>query len=108
MITFLNRPPTMRKTLAASWTSAARAVRGLRQELRGTHDRAGDEVREKADVEQDVDQRGGRLERAVVDVNDIGERVEGEERDRDGQRHLDERHVDDDAEHGGEVDQRGR
>ena len=57
----------------------------LRQELARAHDRAGDEVREEAQVERDVD-RAGRLDQAPLDVDDVGDRLEGEEADADRQR----------------------
>ena len=63
-----------------------RLAHGLLEERLGAHDRPGDEMRKEADVEQDVDQRARRRELPAVDVDDVGQRVEGQERDRDRQR----------------------
>ena len=63
----------------------------LGDQLVGSDDRPGHQVREEREVQEGVDPRGG-LEVAAVDVDDVGDRHEGEERDADGQDHLDQRH----------------
>src|SRR5258708_29686363 len=65
-----------------------RRMHGLRQELGGAHDRSGDEMRKEADVKQDVDERGRRLEPSVIHVDDIGQGMESEKRDGDDRRQL--------------------
>ena len=57
----------------------------LRQELARAHDRPGDEVREEAEVNRRVHQRGG-LGLAPVGVDHVGDGLEAEEADPDGQR----------------------
>ena len=57
----------------------------LGQELARAHDRAGDEVGEEAEVDRGVEQRR-RLGVAALDVDDVGDRLEGEEADPDRQR----------------------
>ena len=48
-------------------------------------DRAGDELRKERDVERDVDRIAVGAEAAPVDVDDVGQAVEGEERDAERQ-----------------------
>jgi len=67
-----------------------RAVQGdaipeLRQELAPPHDRAGEQVGEVRDEEGEAGEAPLRSERAPVDVHDVADRREGEERDPDGQ-----------------------
>ena len=62
----------------------------LGQELARPHDRPGDQVREEAQVDRRVDQRGG-LGVAALDVDDVGDRLEGEEADPDRQRDREQR-----------------
>jgi hypothetical protein len=47
----------------------------LRQQVRRPLDRAGDQVREQTDEQRAVEQRPGRLELLVVDVDNVGERL---------------------------------
>ena len=63
----------------------------LRQEEGGTDDRAGDELRKEGQVEQHVGQPAAYRDIASVDIHDIGDAMEGEERDADGKDDLDER-----------------
>ena len=65
-------------------------------------------MREEADVEEDIDERFGRLDLPAIDVDDVGERVESEERDCDRERHLDEADRGIDSERRQGVDQLGR
>ena len=65
------------------------AASQLRGELRHAHDRPGDEVREERQVHGEVDQ-GDRFLVAAEDVDQVADRAEREERDADGQQHLDE------------------
>ena len=81
----------MRK--AARPTSTRRGSRGrveLREELARAHDRARDEVREEREVDGELAERD-RPEVAAVDVDDVAEGLEREERDADRQRHLEHR-----------------
>ena len=61
------------------------ALVDLRHELAAAHDRAGDDVREERQVGREVEERPG-LEVAAVDVDDVAEGLEREERDADRQR----------------------
>ncbi len=62
----------------------------LRQELRGAHDRSGDEVREEAEVEREVQQRAG-LHLAAPHVDHVRDRLEGVEAHACRQRELHQR-----------------
>ena len=69
-------------------TATRRGIAGeleLGEELARADDRAGDQVGEEAEVDRGVDQRGG-LGIAALDVDDVGDRLEGEEADPDRQR----------------------
>ena len=70
--------------------SGSRGLGQLRQELASSDDRAGDEVREEAQVDGRVDQ-AGRLDQPAPDVDHIGDRLEGVEADADRQRDRDQR-----------------
>ncbi len=65
-------------------------ARQLGDELAGADDRAGDQVGEEGEVDADVQQRG-RLELAALDVDHVGDRLEGEEADPDRQRDREQR-----------------
>ena len=65
----------------------------LRQEARRAHDRAGHQVRKERDEEHDVDQRPRTVEIAAVDVDDVGDGLEGVERDADRQHDLEQRQL---------------
>jgi len=52
------------------------------------HDRAGDELREQDDVEHVVMQAARALRGAAVDVHEVADLLEGEERDADGEDHA--------------------
>ena len=62
----------------------SRGALELGKELARADDRPGDEVREEAQVDGGVDERG-RLGVAALHVDDVGDRLEGEERDADRQ-----------------------
>ena len=65
------------------------AATQLRDELRDADDRSGDQVREEGQVDREVE-RGDRLLLTAVDVDDVGDGAEQEERDADRERDLDE------------------
>ena len=52
------------------------------------HDGTGDELREKGDVERELERVALHRGVAAVDVDDVAQALKGEERDADGQRHL--------------------
>ena len=62
----------------------------LRQQLVGADDRAGHQVREEGLEDRHVAERGG-PGLAAVDVDHVGDRLEGEERDADRQHDLEQR-----------------
>ena len=53
----------------------------LRQEILGSHNRAGHKLREEAEVEEVVRPTLSRLNITTIDINHITERLEGEEGD---------------------------
>jgi hypothetical protein len=57
-----------------------------------THDGTGDELRKAGVVHAEVDQRSGGAYAALEDVDDVGDRLEGEKRDAGRQRRLRDRH----------------
>ena len=63
----------------------------LRHEIGGAHDRAGDELREERLEQREIDEVARRRDDAVIDVEDIGDALEREERDADRQDHLEDR-----------------
>src|SRR3546814_2017663 len=56
-------------------------------------DRPGDELREERDVEQEIDRRPRGRDGAAMDVDDVGDALEGEEGDADRQDDLQERQL---------------
>ena len=71
----------------------------LRDQLVRSHDRPGDQVREERQVQVEVDP-ARRLRVAPLDVHDVCDRHEREERDPDGQDHLEQRRAGVDAQSG--------
>src|SRR5687767_9564824 len=53
-----------------------RWVGGLRQEIRGPHNRAGDQLGKERDCEDEIPQRAGGLRGAAINVQRVRERVE--------------------------------
>ena len=64
------------------------APRELIGDVAVADDRAGDQLREEQQVERRVDRALLRRRVAAVDVDDVRDRVEGEERDADRQQHA--------------------
>ena len=60
----------------------------LRQEITRTHDRTGDELREKRDREHEIAQRARRLQDPAINVEGVGERMKGVERDADREKEI--------------------
>ena len=58
-----------------------RRPRELIEEFGGPHDRSRDEVREEADVEEQIHERAGGSNLLPVDVDDVRDAVEGQEGD---------------------------
>ena len=89
MTTFLVRPSANRGKPAAKSSSLSRSVSGeLLVDLVVAHDRAGDELREHRDVGRELHRALLRVPAVAVDVDDVADVVEGEERDADRQRQL--------------------
>jgi hypothetical protein len=61
------------------------ALEHLREQVRGAHDRSGDELWEKGDEEQEVLQLSARLNVTAVHVDRVAHALKGEERDARGQ-----------------------
>ncbi len=76
--------------LAEGEIAGSRRRSELRQELVRAHDRPGDEMREETDVEHDVERRARGRQAPAIDVDDVGNRVKGQERDRHRQGDVDE------------------
>ena len=57
----------------------------LREELLGAHDRAGDELREEAEIESEIPEIADRRDRPAGDIHHIADGLEDEERDADRQ-----------------------
>ena len=55
----------------------------LREKIARAHDRAGDELREERNREHEIAQRARRLQHAAINIERVGERMEGVERDAD-------------------------
>ena len=87
MITFLNRPPRMRKTLCASLTfRRQRAARRLRQELAGAHDRPCDQFWKVGDEHGVLPPASADRNLPAVNVNYVTEGFECIERNANGQK----------------------
>ena len=65
----------------------------LRQEARRPHDGARHQMRKERDEEHDVDQRARPVEIAAVEIDDVGDALEGEEGDADRQHDLEQRQL---------------
>lgn len=57
----------------------------LREELLGPHYRAGDELREEAEIESEIPEIADRRDRPAGDIHHIADGLEDEERDADRQ-----------------------
>ena len=92
MTTFFTRPRPIRKIAVPIGTCAgSRGLASCGRNSRAADDRPGDQVREEAQVQRDVDRRGA-LAQAAVDVDGVRDRLEREEAQADRQRDLHQRH----------------
>ena len=89
--TFLPRPMTKRRTPYGEVVERHDAPRELIGDVAVADDRPGDELRKEQQVERRVHRALLRRRVAAVDVDDVRDGVEGEERDADRQQHA--RHV---------------
>ena len=65
----------------------------LRHHHLGADDRAGHELGEERNVQEDVEDRSRRRDHAAIDVDDVGDALEGEERDPDREHDLEKRQL---------------
>ena len=86
--TFFARPITKRRTPYAKSSSRTIAARELIGDVAVPDDRAGDQLRKEQQVQRGVHRALLRDRVAAVDVDDVRDRVEGEERDADRQQHA--------------------
>ena len=69
----------------------------LRKKIARAHDGSGDELREKGNGQDEIAQRFRGLHHAAINVERVGEGVEGVERDADRQKNVEMRRLIDDA-----------
>ena len=86
--TFLARPMTNRRTPYGEVVERHDAPRELVGDVAVADDRSGDELRKQQQVERRVHRALLRRRVAPVDVDDVRDGVEGEERDADRQQHA--------------------
>lgn len=89
----MNSPPqNQQQRFCQLHTRGDRAFK-LRQEERRTHDRPGDKLRKERKVQQDVGKPAANGNVAPIDIDQIGNAVEGKERDTNRQNDFHERQL---------------